>query len=72
MGYEYGVMLYAMSVLGETEHADAVLEALLKHAQSGGVWAEYDQRGLSDPSSTQYRPWESAINLTAIFAYYNR
>ncbi|NLX15027.1 MAG: hypothetical protein GXY44_15445 [Phycisphaerales bacterium] len=62
-GYELGFLLYAMSELG---HADGehMAELLVGLLDPTGAWVEYYQAG--QPQGTRYRPWESAINYSAL------
>jgi hypothetical protein len=66
IGYEYGFLLYALSM----DH-DPLAERVFKDAMSvvdeAGAWVEYYQNGK--PMGCRYRPWESAINIEAIIAY---
>lgn len=74
VGYEYGVILYA---LAHTYPPDALpayrdlLTALLDDRVKGSVWTEYYRGGKPNQASCPYRPWESAINLCGILAYLN-
>ncbi len=63
VGYDYGLLLYALTELGHPA-ARALYERTLALADPTGAWAEYyrDHR----PYNTRCRPWESAINIEAI------
>ncbi len=63
LGYDFGVLLYALTRLG---HSGAVplYTQTLALLDAAGAWAEY-YRG-SQPLGTRCRPWESAINLEAL------
>ena len=74
VGYEYGVMLYALAETLPKEALSAyrdVLDALLEDRVRGSVWTEYYREGKPSLASCPYRPWESAINLCGILAYLN-
>jgi hypothetical protein len=63
VGYDYGLLLYALT---ELDHplARELYEKTLELADATGAWAEYyrDHR----PTGTRCRPWESAINVEAL------
>ena len=63
VGYDYGLLLYAMT---EINHPDAgtLFEKTLTLADETGAWAEYYRD--HKPSGTRCRPWESAINVEAL------
>lgn len=71
VGYQYGVLLYAMAEYGMTHHPRAkdLLNALLSQRMTGSVWVEYYQSGQPSLHSCPYRPWESAINLLGIITF---
>lgn len=74
VGYEYGVILYALAHAYPPDALPAyrdLLTALLDDRVKGSVWTEYYQGGNPNPASCPYRPWESAINLCGILAYLN-
>jgi hypothetical protein len=66
VGYDYGLLLYALAALRHPE-ADAFCRTVLDLRDSAGAWAEYYRRG--QPVGTRCRPWESAINLEAILKW---
>ena len=53
----------------ENVDLEAVLRKLLELRTSCGVWSEFYRDGVSNPDSSPYRPWESAVNLTGIIKY---
>ena len=74
VGYEYGVILYAMTKLFSAEVLPTyrdLLDELLADRVPGAVWTEFYRNGKPNPHSCPYRPWESAINLCGILAYLN-
>jgi hypothetical protein len=66
VGYDYGLILYAMMRTGTGDPEDLYRETL-KIADETGAWSEYYLDGI--PSGTRCRPWESAINLEALIKY---
>lgn len=68
LGYDYGLLLDAMTYIG---HYNDIAEKLyrLTLAVSGPtrVWSEYYENNKS--CGTQYRPWESSINISALLNY---
>lgn len=68
VGYEYGMWLYLLTGM-ENVDLEAVLRKLLELRTSCGVWSEFYRDGVSNPDSSPYRPWESAVNLTGIIKY---
>ena len=70
VGYEYGLQLYVLADSGfRTSDPENMLAALLALGTSAGVWSEYYRGGKVSEQNTQYRPWESAINLCGILRY---
>jgi len=63
VGYDYGLLLYALTELGSPEGA-ILYEKTLSLVDETGAWVEYylDHK----PQGTRCRPWESAINLEAL------
>ncbi len=63
VGYDYGLLLYALT---ELEHPAAreLYEKTLQLADATGAWAEYYRN--HQPAGTRCRPWESAINVEAL------
>ena len=65
LGYDYGLLLYAASEAGL--EADDLLQTMLSLQDECGAWCEYYQDGRQ--RGTQYRPWESAINIASALLY---
>jgi hypothetical protein len=63
VGYDYGLLLYALTELNHPLAAE-LYEKTLQLADSTGAWAEYYRNHL--PTGTRCRPWESAINVEAL------
>jgi len=63
VGYDYGLVLYALTELGHPM-APQLYEKTLALADDTGAWAEYYRD--HKPTGTRCRPWESAINIEAI------
>ena len=63
VGYDYGLLLYALT---ELDHpmARTLYEKTLQLADSTGAWAEYYRN--HQPAGTRCRPWESAINIESL------
>lgn len=63
VGYDYGLLLYALT---ELDHpmARTLYEKTLELADATGAWAEYYVN--HQPRGTRCRPWESAINIEAL------
>ncbi len=66
VGYDYGFLLYAATVLKHPS-AHEFYQSTLNSADEIGTWAEYYKNGV--PYNTRCRPWESAINIEAILKY---
>jgi len=66
VGYDYGLLLYALTVLGDPA-AGGIFWKMLSVADSTGVWVEYYRNHA--PTGCRYRPWESGINLEAGLRY---
>ena len=66
VGYDYGLLLYNLSLLKDTA-ATAVYEKMLALTDDTGTWSEYYEDGKA--RGTRYRPWESGINLEAALLY---
>jgi hypothetical protein len=66
VGYDYGLLLYNLSLLKDRA-ATAVYEKMLGLSDRTGTWSEYYQDGKA--MGTRYRPWESGINLEAALLY---
>ncbi len=63
VGYDYGFLLNALTLLQSTD-AGRVYDKTLSIVDQEGSWSEYY---LNDkPSGTRCRPWESAINIEAV------
>ncbi len=69
VGYDYGLLLFALTELDHPS-AKAVYEKSLLLADSTGAWAEYYLNNA--PQGCRCRPWESAINLEAILRWARR
>lgn len=63
VGYDYGLVLYALTELGDPR-AKNLYEKTLSLADDTGAWAEYYRN--HEPFNTRCRPWESAINVEAL------
>lgn len=63
VGYDYGLLLYALTELHHPAAKD-LFEKTLDLADATGAWAEYYRD--HQPSGTRCRPWESAINVEAL------
>ncbi len=63
VGYDYGLVLYALTELGEPA-AKELFQKTLSLADDTGAWAEYYRD--HKPFNTRCRPWESAINVEAL------
>lgn len=63
VGYDYGLLLYALTELNHPM-ARALYEKTLQLADSTGAWVEYYRD--HKPAGTRCRPWESAINVEAL------
>lgn len=66
VGYDYGLILYAMLKTGVGNPGDLYRETL-SIVDETGAWSEYYLDGV--PSGTRCRPWESAINLEALIEF---
>jgi len=68
VGYDYGLLLYALKDgNGKIKNATAyktLLDAALSIRDMAGAWVEYYENGK--PRSTKCRPWESAVNISGI------
>ena len=63
VGYDYGLLLYALVELGHPMGCD-LYDKTLALADATGAWAEYYRNHV--PAGTRCRPWESAINVEAL------
>ncbi|MCC6488541.1 MAG: hypothetical protein IT364_13675 [Candidatus Hydrogenedentes bacterium] len=63
VGYDYGLLLYALTELDHPMAREFYVKTL-QLADDTGAWAEYYQNHV--PSGTRCRPWESAINIEAL------
>lgn len=63
VGYDYGLLLYALTELGHPM-ARELYDKTLALADDTGAWAEYYRD--HQPAGTRCRPWESAINVEAL------
>ncbi len=66
VGYDYGLLLYNLSVLNRSEKAD-IYKKMISVLDRSGAWVEYYKDGK--PAGTRYRPWESSINLEAALEF---
>lgn len=62
-GYDYGLFLYAMSVLKHPLRVPA-LKVMMEFLDETGAWVEYYDN--HKPAHSRCRPWESGINIEAI------
>lgn len=63
VGYDYGLLLYALTELSHPMARD-LYDKTLELADDTGAWAEYYRD--HQPAGTRCRPWESAINVEAL------
>lgn len=68
VGYDYGLLLYALTKYGFKE-AKNLFETALDVLDETDVWCEYYRNGIA--YRTRCRPWESGINITAIINFAN-
>jgi hypothetical protein len=66
VGYDYGLLLYALTDLGHPLAA-RLYEKTLALADPTGAWVEY--YAGHQPCGTRCRPWESGINIEALLHY---
>ena len=66
VGYDYGLLLYNLTVY-HLPGADTACEKLLSLRDEVGVWSEYYDEDRF--AGSRYRPWESAINLCGILRW---
>ena len=66
VGYDYGLVLFAMLQTESSRSEDVYLKTL-EIVDEIGAWSEY-YLGPT-PSGTRCRPWESAINLEALIEF---
>jgi len=69
VGFDYGLLLYALSELGDPA-AEALYDRMMSVRDDTGLWAEYYDN--HEPTGTRCRPWESGINLDAALAHVAR
>ncbi len=69
VGYDYGLLLHALTELGDPM-ARELYEKTLALADDTGAWAEYYRD--HKPCNTRCRPWESAINVEALLHWIDR
>jgi hypothetical protein len=69
VGYDYGLLLYALTELGHPLAAQ-LYEKTLALADPTGAWVEY--YADHQPRGTRCRPWESGINIEALLHYARR
>ena len=58
VGYEYGMALYTLGYDADT------VDRMMSIKDEFGAWSEYYENG--EQAGTRCRPWETAINLTAL------
>lgn len=66
VGYDYGLLLYNLVKLDDSLK-DEALKLMLKVSNSAGAWDEYYND--NKPYNCRTRPWESAVNITALVEY---
>lgn len=66
VGYDYGLLLYTLTALGDPA-ASEIYKKMMEAIDPTGAWVEYYIDGK--PSGTRCRPWESGINLEAAIHY---
>jgi hypothetical protein len=69
VGYEYGFALRIFMKYGMEKEARETAQRLIKLTEGYGAWIEYYHNGEKIPDCCQYRPWESAINMEALYNY---
>lgn len=62
-GYDYAYILEAL-VSMNSPYADKMLTKTLEALDESGSWSEYYRNGI--PYNCRNRPWESAINISAV------
>lgn len=65
-GYEYGLLLYGLTVTDSPLRHD-LFRMVLDIRDEEGVWAEYYAAGK--PAGMRWRTWEGGVNLMALLAY---
>jgi len=68
LGYDYGLLLYNLVKLN-SPLKEAALNKMLGVLNSAGAWDEYYDN--DKPYNCRTRPWESAVNITALVEYIN-
>jgi hypothetical protein len=66
VGYDYGLLLFNLTLLGSPSQKE-IYEKMLSLLDDTGSWVEYYADGR--PTGTRYRPCESSINLEAAIDY---
>lgn len=66
VGYEFGLLLYTLTWF-KSEKAHLIFDEMLKALDRDGTWGEY-YKGRRCVSA-RCRPWESGINIEAVFFY---
>ncbi len=69
VGYDYGMLLYALTVYDHPAAGD-FCRLTLSVVDEAGAWCEYYNSGVA--AATRCRPWESAINMEAVLTYLER
>ena len=65
-GYDYGLFLFALTILGDHLRHE-MFRTVISMADSADAWVEYYDDGV--PAGTRCRPWESGINIAACIRY---
>ncbi len=65
-GYEYGLLLYGLTVTGSPLR-HRLYEIVLSARDAEGVWAEFYIAGA--PSGMRWRFWEGGVNVMALLTY---
>lgn len=69
VGYDYGLLLYNLALLGHPSAHD-VFACMLSVVDDADAWVEYYKDGI--PYNTRCRPWESGINIHAAVEFAQR
>ena len=65
-GYEYGLLLYGLTVT-DSPLRHELFRIVLDSRDEEGIWAEYYVSGK--PAGMRWRVWEGGVNLMALLAY---
>jgi hypothetical protein len=66
VGYDYGLLLYNLTLLHDPLNRE-IYEKMMSKLDETGSWVEYYENGKA--TGTRYRPWESGINIEAAIDY---